>query len=158
MMNYTVKQKIMAFGKQYRAFDGSGNQIYEIRSMILSPERRKEVYDMAGRLVAWSEWPVMSEHASLVAGAHGGSLEVPFMSLTPEWNGSYDSAASSISGDFFRRNFDVRVGGRQAATIGKEFFAFSDTYEVNVDESMMAPEIVLLLVAIIDHKYHSDKN
>ena len=158
MMNYTVKQKIMAFGKQYRAFDGSSNQVYEIRSMILSPERRKEVYDMAGRLVAWSEWPVMSERASLQASTHSGSLEVPFMSFTPEWNGNYDSVSFEITGDFFRRNFDVRVGGRQTATIGKEFFAFSDTYEVNVDESVMAPEIVLLLVAIIDHKYHSDKN
>ncbi len=157
-MNYSVKQKIMAFGKQYRAFDGAGNQVFEIRSMIMSPERRKEVYDMAGRLVAWSEWPVMSQSASLEAGTHSGSLEVPFMSLAPEWSGRYDGDSFEIVGDFFRRNFDIRVGGRQAAAISKAFFAFSDTYEVNVEESALAPEIALLIVAIIDHKYHSDKN
>lgn len=34
--------------------------------------------------------------------------------------------------------------------------AFSDTYEVDVNEEKLAPEFALLIVALIDHKYHSD--
>ena len=157
-MTFTVKQKIMAFGKQYRAFDGAGNQMFEIRSMLLSPERRKEVYDMAGRLVAWSEWPVMSGQATMETGSARCSLDIPFVSLAPEWQGDCNGQPLRIAGDFFRRNFDVTVGGAMAAAIGKRFLAFSDTYEVDVSHGAIPPEFALLLVAIIDHKYHSDKN
>ena len=117
-MYFTVKQKIMAFGKQYRAFDGAGNQVYEIRSMILTPERRKEVYDMGGALVAWSEWPVMSGQAVMECGGARVSFEVPFMSIAPEWTGTDGSGNSfSVTGNFFRRSFTVSVGGSQVATI-----------------------------------------
>lgn len=157
-MTLTVKQKIMAFGKQYRAFDGNENQVFEIRSMLLSPERRKEVYDMAGRLVAWSEWPVMSGQATMETANDRCALEIPFVSLSPEWQGDLSGKSMRVSGDFFRRNYNITVGGALAASIGKRFLAFSDTYEVDVNEAVMRPEFALLLAALIDHKYHSDKS
>lgn len=156
-MTFTVKQRIMAFGKQYRAFDEAGNQVYEVTSMLFSPERRKEVLDMGGSVVAWSEWPVMSGQAVLNAGLDSSELDIPFVSLSPEWAGTVNGAPLSVSGDFFRRSFTVQAGGRAAATIDKRFLAFSDTYEVSVDESALRPEFALLIVAIIDHKYHSEK-
>jgi uncharacterized protein YxjI len=157
-MYFTVKQKIMAFGKQYRAFDDAGNQVYEIRSMILTPERRKEVFDMGGNLVAWSEWPVMSGQAVMECADTRVSFEVPFMSLAPEWTGTDGSGNSfAVTGDFFRRSFTVSVAGSQVATIYKRFLSFADAYEVNVSEGFR-PEFALLVVAVIDHKYHSDNN
>lgn len=156
-MHYTVKQKLMAFGKQYRAFDVTNNQVFEISSMIFSPERRKEVLDMAGGIVAWSEWPVMTAQAWMECGGTRISLDIPFMSLSPEWSGS-DSAGKSftVRGDFFRRSFTVSLGGSEVAAIDKRFLSFADTFEVDVDESALRPEFALLIVAIIDHKYHSD--
>ena len=157
-MRFTVKQKIMAFGKQYRAFDEMENQVYEISSMLFSPERRKEVFDMGGNLMAWSEWPVLSARAEMNAGMENCALDIPFMGLTPEWGGSCGGRQLAVVGDFFRRSFTISMDGHSVATIEKRFLAFSDTYEVDVDESMMRPEFALLIVAMIDHKYHSDKN
>lgn len=156
-MRLTVKQKIMAFGKQYRAFDGYENQLFEVSSELFSPERRKEVRDMAGNVMAWSEWPVMSGQATLNAGLDHGELDIPFMSLSPEWIGTCNGRPMNVTGDFLRRSFSIDVGGRAAASIEKRFLAFSDTYEVDVDEQAMRPEFALLIVAMIDHKYHSDK-
>lgn len=156
-MHYTVKQKLMAFGKQYRAFDAVGNQMFEVSSMLFSPERRKEVLDMAGNMLAWSEWPVMSAHTELSCRDSTLALEIPFMSLSPEWTGTDGSGNSvSVMGDFFRRSFTVSVGGVEVAGIEKRFLSFSDTYELDVDEAQFRPEFVMLIVAMIDHKYHSD--
>ncbi len=156
-MHYTVKQKIMAFGKQYRAFDAVGNQMFEVSSMLFSPERRKEVLDMSGTMLAWSEWPVMSARAELACGSTTLALEIPFMSHSPEWTGTDGSGNSvAVVGDFFRRSFTVSVGGVKVAAIEKRFLSFSDTYELDVDESAFRPEFVMLIVAMIDHKYHSD--
>jgi uncharacterized protein YxjI len=156
-MKFTVKQKIMAFGKQYRAFDESENQVYEISSMLFSPERRKEVLDMGGSLVAWSEWPIMSGQAKLEAGNESCMLDIPFIGLTPEWSGDCGGAGIEVSGDFMRLSFTVQKAGSQVATIDKRIFAFGDTYEVDVDESAFPREFALLIVALIDHKYHSDE-
>lgn len=158
-MNYTVKQKIMAFGKQYRVFDSSENQMYEISSQLFSPERRKEVYDMGGNMTAWSEWPVMSGQASLSAGEDSCTLDIPFMSLTPEWTGMDSSGRGiTVNGDFLRMSFTIAGDGGTLATVDKRILAFSDTYEVDVDESRLKPEFALLIAALIDHKYHSDQH
>lgn len=157
-MNFTVKQRIMAFGKQYRAFDEMENQKYEISSMIFSPERRKEVFDMGGNMMAWSEWPVMSGQAEMNAGVENCTLEIPFIGITPEWTGNCGGRQLNVVGDFFRLSFTVSMDGRSVATIEKRILAFSDTYEVDVDETAIRPEFILLIVAMIDHKYHSDKN
>jgi uncharacterized protein YxjI len=157
-MKFTIKQRLMAFGKQYRVLDGGQNEVYEISSMLFSPERRKEVLDMGGNIVAWSEWPVMSGQAELNAGVERCTLEIPFMSLSPEWDGDDSGKSIRVSGDFLRLSFTVTGAGGTLATIDKRFIAFSDTYEVDVDESAFRPEFALLIVALIDHKYHSDKN
>jgi uncharacterized protein YxjI len=155
-MKFTIKQRIMAFGKQYKVFDDSESQAFEINSMLFSPERRKEVLDMSGSAVAWSEWPILSTRAELTVGSGTCSLEIPFVSLKPSWMGEYTGAPISVTGDFFRLSFTVYKAGETVATIAKRIIAFSDTYEVEVNEAKIPPEFVLLIVALIDHKYHSD--
>jgi len=157
-MKFTVKQKIMAFGKQYRAFDESENQVYEIKSMLLSPERRKEVMDMEGNIVAWSEWPLMSRQASLSAGTESCTIAIPIMSIVPEWQGSQWKNGFSVKGDFFRMSFTVSEAGVTLATIVKRIIEFSDTYDVEVNETEFPKEFALLIAALIDHKYHSEEN
>ncbi len=158
-MQFTIKQRIMAFGKQYRVFDSSGNEVYEVRSQILSPERRKEVLDMQGRLLAWAEWPVMSGQAVLNAGLDSGHMDIPFMSLTPQWDLVMGNGRRyTVEGDLFRMGFGVNGDAGLVASVGKRILAFSDTYEVDVDERSLPPLFALLLVALIDHKFHSDNN
>lgn len=157
-MRFTVKQRIMAFGKQYRAFDESDTQAYEISSHLFSPERRKEVLDMAGSIVAWSEWPIMSGRAELEAGGDTCALEIPFMSLTPQWTGACGCDSIEVTGDLLRLSFTVSRAGEAVATVDKRIIAFSDTYEVDVNEARLKPELALLIVALIDHKYHSDES
>jgi uncharacterized protein YxjI len=156
-MRFTIKQRIMAFGKQYKVFDESETQCYEISSMLLSPQRRKEVLDMGGAVIAWAEWPILTTRAELSAGGGSCALEIPLMSLKPVWSGDYAGLPLSIAGDLFRLSFTVAKEGEPVATIEKRVIAFSDTYEVDVNERMLPPEFVLLIVALIDHKYHSDK-
>ena len=158
-MRFIVKQRIMAFGKQYRVLDEDGNQLYEISSMLLSAERRKEVLDMQGNIVAWAEWPVLTGRAELHAGVERGDMEIPFMSMTPRWELSMGNGAQyAVEGDFLRLDFSVTGSTGIIATIGKRLLAFSDTYEVEVRENAFNSTFVLLLTALIDHKYHSDKN
>lgn len=156
-MRFTIKQRIMAFGKQYKAFDESDNQVFEISSELFSPERRKQVLDMGGNAVAWSEWPVMSSRAELSAGGSAGTLDIPYVSLSPEWPGDCNGAPMNVTGDFFRLSFTVAKEGETVATIDKRVISFSDTYEVEVNEAKLPPEFALLITALIDHKYYSEQ-
>ena len=156
-MRLTVRQKIMAFDKQYRAIDAHGRQVYEINSAILSPERRKEVRDMQGAVVAWCEWPVLTGEAELECGGLRGRLQIPFMSFTPEWELQLINGSSyTMVGDMIRHDFTVSSDRGTVATIGKRFLAFTDTYEVDVIDPTFPMELALLLTALVDHKYHSD--
>ena len=158
-MKLIVKQKILAFGKQYRAFDETGNQVLDVTSMLYSPERRKEVLDMQGNLLAWSEWPVFSGVAELVCGGMRCNMDVPFVSLTPEWTMTADNGERyTLTGDMFRLSFTVSGSRGVAASIDKRLLAFSDTYEVETVDAQFPIALALLLAAIIDHKYHSDNN
>jgi uncharacterized protein YxjI len=156
-MRFTIKQRIMAFGKQYKVFDESENQVYEVSSELFSPERKKQVLDMGGNAVAWSEWPILSGRAELSAGGSVCTLDIPYVSLSPEWPGDCNGLPMTVSGDFFRLSFTVAKEGETVATIGKRILAFSDTYEVDVNEAKILPELALLITALIDHKYHSEE-
>lgn len=155
-MKLTVKQRIVAFGKQYRAFDEADNQVFEIKSMVMSPKRRKEVLNMGGEILGWAEWPVMSRRAELDAGGAVCTLNIPVMSLKPNWTGECAGMPFSVTGDFFKLSFKISKADGVVGTIEKHVISFSDTYEVDVNESMLPPEVALLIVALIDHKYYSD--
>jgi uncharacterized protein YxjI len=155
-MKFIIKQRIVAFGKQYKVLDESENQVFEISSMLFSPERRKEILDMSGSSVAWSEWPILSTRAELTVSGASCALDIPFISLTPLWTGECAGAPISVTGDFLRLAFTVDKAGETVATIAKRILAFSDTYEVEANEVKITPEFVLLIVALIDHKYHSE--
>lgn len=156
-MQLTVRQKMLAFGKQYRAIDAHGRQLYEVTSAILSADRRKEVRDMDGRLLAWCEWPVMTGHAEWECGPLRGGMEIPFMSFSPEWEmNPTNGDRYTMTGDMLRQNFTVQGPAGTVATIGKRFLAFTDTYEVETIDSGFPMELALLLTALVDHKYHSD--
>jgi uncharacterized protein YxjI len=124
-MRFIVKQRIMAFGKQYRVLDELGAQVYEIRSHLFSLERRKEVLDMGESIVAWAEWPTLSSEAMLEAGGDIFLLEIPFVGLTPRWTGVCDGDSIEVTGDFFRLLFTVNRAGATVATIEKRIIAFS---------------------------------
>jgi uncharacterized protein YxjI len=156
-MKLTVKQRIMAFGKQYRAYDETENQVYEIKSMVLSPQRRKEVLNMSGEVLAWAEWPVMSRRAELNAGGSVCTINIPVMSLKPNWTGECAGEPFSVTGDFFKLSFKISKAEEVVSTVEKRVIAFSDTYEVDVNEAKLPPEFALLIVALIDHKYYSDE-
>lgn len=158
-MHFTIKQRIMAFGKQYRVFDESGSEVYEIRSELFSPERRKEVLDAQGNQLGWVQWPVMSGEASFHAGLDSARMDIPFVSLSPQWQMEMGNGRRyTVQGDFFRLGFSVDGAEGTVASVEKRLLAFTDTYELELDERSLPVSFALLLVALIDHKYHSDKN
>lgn len=63
----------------------------------------------------------------------------------------------SIEGDIFAYSFILRKNGNVIATVSKQFFAFSDTYGVEISGTE-DHAFILALIIVIDQTIHDKKD
>lgn len=159
-MRYQMRQKLFSFGDDYaikdefgnvryfvdgRAFsigdklsfqDGAGNELAFIRQKLLSWGPAYEIYDANGL------YAVVKKHIFTLFQCRF-SVDVP---------GPDDLEAT---GDFLDHEYSFIRGGRIVAAVSKAWFAFADTYGVEIADD---ENDVLLLAAtvVIDLCCHAD--
>lgn len=157
-MRLTIKQKILALGKQYRVFDHTNIKIYEIRSDVLSLDRRKVVLDNWGNQLGWVMWPFKgySDEATFCVGSSSAHMAFTAGGSLPEWQMQLDDKRFfTIQRDLNDMTFVIAGDEGDVATLRKHMMKVSDVYELILDEDKLPVGYALLLVALFDHKYHS---
>jgi uncharacterized protein YxjI len=161
-MRYIMRQKILAFGDDYTIKDENGNDAYFVDGKVFTIGQKLSFQDMSGnelafirqRLLSWGptyDVFVGDEQIAEVKKELFTFFSCRFFIDVP---GPNDLEAT---GNFLDYEYEFRRGEDVVARVSKKWFAFSDTYGIDIMDP--ADKLVILTsTVVIDAICHADKD
>ncbi len=159
-MRYIIRQKIFSLGDSFMIKNEAGNDIFMVKSQLLSFGKKLRLYDLIENELCYIEQKVfrfMPEYDIYISGQHIINVKKRFALFKNDFIITSQSGCYSIEGDFWAHEFSILKDNRVVARVSKEFFSFSDTYGVEIDDGQ--DQVTNLSLAIvIDMVCHNNHN
>lgn len=161
-MRYAMKQKLFTLTDDYNITDADGKDVYYVDGKLLSIGKKLSFQDMEQKELAFIQQKLMNLAATYEIW-HEGELEAVvkkelftfFHCVFHVDEPGHD--ALTAEGNFNDHEYLFTRGGRQVASVSKQWFTFADTYGVEVDESE-DPVLILACTVVIDEACHGDRH
>jgi uncharacterized protein YxjI len=162
MERFQLRQKILSWGDDYTVKDGSGRErffvdgkVFTLRNTLLFEDMQgHELARITQRLLAWGPTFEIARDGEVAAVVEKHLFTLFRCRFSVDVPGPDDLEAA---GDFFDYEYEFRRGDRTVAQVSKRFFAFSDSYGIEI---VAGEDPVLLLAAtvVIDQCCHEKRN
>jgi uncharacterized protein YxjI len=137
MARYRLKQKWLAWGKDFGIDDEQGRRVYEVDGKVFSWGDKLAILDADGneaafiaqRLLSWGPTYEIHRHGALAAVVKKHLFTFFHCKFTVDVPGPDDLSAE---GDFLDHEYEFRRGDELVATVSKQWFTWTDTYGVDV--------------------------
>lgn len=159
-MRYIMKQKILSWGNDFRIRNEAGEDVFLVDGRALSIGDKLSFQDMAGKelafirqkLLAWGPTYEIYRDGSLAAVVKKKLFTLIHCRFSVDVPGPDDLEAK---GSFLDMEYAFSRGDEQVAEISKRWFAWSDTYGVDIRDG---EDDVLILAAtvVIDLACHRE--
>jgi uncharacterized protein YxjI len=149
-MRYLVRQRIFSLGDSFSIKNEAGDDVFIVRSQLLSFGKKLRIFDLAGNELCYIEQKLfrfMPEYDLYLAGEHVANVKKRFAMFRNDFDITSSGGTYSVEGDFFAHEFSLFKDGMIAARISKQFFSFTDTYGVDIDDGQ--DQITTLALAIV---------
>ena len=160
-MRYVMKQKLFTLTDDYGIADAQGNDVYFVKGKLLSlgknlsfqDTNQNELTHIQQKLLTWGPTYEIWHNGELEAVVKK-ELFTLFHCVFHVDEPGHDSLTAE--GEFTDHEYTFTRGGRQVATVSKQWFTFADTYGVDVDEGEDAV-LILACTVVIDEACHGDR-
>ena len=151
-MRYVLSQKILSWGDDFTIKDEHGQDAFMVDGKAFSFGDQLSFRDMEGRelafikqkLLSWGPTYEVHRSGQLAAVVKRDLFSFLHHRFTVDVPGPDDLEAE---GNFLDREYAFRRGGREVARVSKRWFAWSDTYGVEVDHG--EDEVLILASAVV---------
>jgi uncharacterized protein YxjI len=159
-MRYVMKEKILAWGDDFKIRDESGRDVFYVDGKVFSFGDKLSFKDMAGNELALIDQKLLSigptyevyRGRQRVAVVKKKLFTLMRTRFTIDVPGPNDLEAV---GDFIGKDYTFNRGGREVARVSKKWFRMTDTYGVDVAPG--EDDVVILASAVvIDMCMHDD--
>lgn len=160
-MRYAMKQKLLSWGDDFVIKNEDGQDIFYVDGKAFSLGNQLSFQDMQGnelafirqRLLAWGPTYEISSGGELRAVVTKSLFTLFQCHFTVDVPGPDDLEAR---GSFTDHEYEFARGNRIVAAVSKQWFAWTDTYGVDVAEG---EDDILILAAtvVIDMACHGDR-
>ena len=155
-MRYKIRQKIFSFGDNFTIQDEHGQDQYIIRGKIFTLGNKLRMEDLYGNELFYIEQKLfrfLPEYYIFSQGEQIATVKKEFTFFKPSFHIESSIGTYEMHGDIFNYDFELLKNGDMIAHVSKKFFAFSDTYGVDIlDTEDQA--FILSLVIVIDQVLH----
>jgi len=161
-MRYVMRQKFFSWGDDFTIQNESGEDVFFVDGKAFSLGAQLSFQDMQGdelafirqKLMAWGPTYEIYSRGELRAVVKKSLFTFFHCTFSVDVPGPDDLEAT---GDFTDHEYTIRRGERVAATVSKQWFAWTNTYGVDVAEG---EDDVLILTAtvVIDLACHHKKD
>jgi uncharacterized protein YxjI len=161
MERFQLRQKILSWGDDYVVKDEAGRERFYIDGKVFTLRNTLAFEDMhdnelariTQRILAWGPTFEIERNGELAAVVKKHLFTLFRCSFTVDVPGPDDLEAQ---GSFFDYEYEFTRGGKRVAEVSKRYFAFSDTYGIEIADG---EDAVLLLAAtvVIDQCCHEKK-
>ncbi len=159
-MRYLMKQKLFCFGDDFIIRNEAGDDLYLVDGKVFTIGQKLSFQDMHGnelafirqKLLSWGPTYEIYRDGKLAAVVKKHLFTFFRCAFTVDVPGPDDIEAQ---GSFLDMEYTFERGGRLVAEVSKRWFAFSDTYGVDIADS---EDQILLLAStvVIDMICHAD--
>jgi uncharacterized protein YxjI len=160
-MRYLMKQKLFCWGDDFRIQNEAGEDVFFVDGRAFSIGDKLSFQDMAGNELAFIRQKLLSwgptyeiqrdgQLAAVVKKELFTFFRCRFMIDVP---GPDDLEAE---GNFLDMEYTFSRGGTTVAEVSKRWFAFTDTYGVDVADDQ-DPVLILASTVVIDMVCHGDQ-
>ena len=159
MMKFMVKQKILSLSDSFVIHDEDNRPVYRVAGKLFSFGDQLTIYDMNNQEQIYIEqklFKLLPEYHFFENGRQVAVVKKEFTFFKPKFNVESESGRYTIEGNLLGYNFRVLKDGIVVAQVDKAFFAFRDTYSVEVSPGE-DQRFLLALCIIIDQTLH-DRN
>lgn len=153
-MKLYIKQKVFSFRDRFTVKDEYGEDKYYVEGEILSLGKKPRIYDMDGNELAFVRERLlafMPKFTIEINGSEIAEIIKRFTFLRPKYY--VDGLGWDVEGDFFSHNYDITDGNKTIVSIHKQFMAWGDTFEIDVqkdNDEIIALAVVLAIDAVMD--------
>ena len=161
-MRYVMRQKFFSWGDDFTIQNDSGEDVYFVDGKAFSLGDQLSFQDMQGNELAFIRQELMAWGPTYEIYSHGELRAVVKKSLFTFFHCTFSVDVPGpddleATGGFTDHEYTFQRGGRVAATVSKQWFAWTDTYGVDVAEG---EDDVLILAAtvVIDLACHQRKD
>jgi uncharacterized protein YxjI len=159
-MQYQMRQKLFAWGDDFAIKDAAGNDAFFVDGKAFSIGSQLSFQDMHGHELAFIRQKIMSwgptyeihRDGQLAAVVKKQLFTLFHCRFTVDVPGPDDLSAE---GDFTDHEYVISRGGRQVATVSKRWFAWADTYGVDVADGENTI-LILASTVVVDMACHPD--
>lgn len=160
-MRYLMKQKMFCFGDDFRIQNDAGQDVFFVDGRAFSIGDKLSFQDLAGnelafirqKLLAWGPTYEIHRNGELAAVVKKELFTFFRCSFTIDVPGPDDLEAQ---GSFLDMEYAFTRHGEQVAEVSKRWFAWNDTYGVDI-ASGEDDVLILASTVVIDMICHADK-
>ena len=159
-MRYLMKQKLLSFGDDYTIKNEAGDDAFFVNGKVFTIGQKLSFQDMNGRELAFIQQKLLSwgptyeiYHDGELAAVVKKHLFTFFRyAFTVDVPGPDDI---EVQGNFLDMEYAFTRGDQQVAEVSKRWFAFSDTYGVDITDGV-DDVLILASTVVVDLVCHGD--
>jgi len=160
-MRFLLKQKFWSLGEDFAIRDEEENNRYFVDGKVFSFGDKLAIRDLEGNEVAFISQRLLSWGATYEIHRPGREVAVLkkkhftlfHCKFAVDGPGDEDYEAK---GDFFEHEYEFQRGGEVVAQVSKRWFAFTDSYGIDIAEGE-DPVLVLATAVVIDLICHDEE-
>ena len=163
-MKVYIKNKILTLGGSSEVLDEQKQPIYKVQGKVLSPTKKKFVYDMQGNLlyIVRNRWFNVFVNKTYIFDSEKVKIATIVknkFSLSRNYKIKDCVDNIEIQGKFFGRTSDILRNGEEIGLITREFTMINDafTLEANQEDIPFLTALVVALDNIVDKRKREDQ-
>ncbi len=161
-MRYVMKQKLFCWGDDFRIKNEAGNDVFFVDGKVFTLGNKLSFQDLNGnelafirqKLLSWGPTYEITRGDELLAVVKKQLFTFFRCAFTVDVPGPDDLEAQ---GSFLDMEYSFTRGGRTVAEVSKRWFAWNDTYGVDI-ASGEDDVLILASTVVIDMICHGDNN
>ncbi|PAW89285.1 MAG: hypothetical protein B9S33_03545 [Pedosphaera sp. Tous-C6FEB] len=161
-MRYVMKQKLFAFGDDFRIQNAAGQDVFFVDGRAFSIGNKLSFQDLNGhelafirqKLLSWGPTYEITRGNELLAVVKKQLFTLFRCKFTVDVPGPDDLEAQ---GSFLDMEYRFERGGRTVAEVSKRWFSLGDTYGVDIRDGE-DDVLILASTVVIDMICHDDKH
>lgn len=155
-MKYKIKQKVFSFGSNFSIKNEFDEDVYIIQGQVFTMGRKLRLFDIQDNELIYIEQQLLNflpVYNIYINGEVAATIKKKFTLFRKEFIIESDEKNYTVEGDLLAHEFSIISEDKQVAQVSKEWFAFGDTYGVDIYESENHP-FILALVIVLDQVCH----
>ncbi len=156
-MKYLIEEKIFSIADKFTIMDENRNPIFNVEGKVFTLGNKLRIFDLNGRELSYIEqelFKLLAEYQIFQEGKKVGRVKKELTFFKSKYNIESIYGKFTIEGDVLSHEFIIKKDGIIVADISKKWFAWSDTYAIDIKDNV--DHVFILSLVIVLDQVHSD--